>query len=127
MNVVVWRSAGQTFATPTNQVVEVISIVEARPLPQVPQWVRGLMNYRGRLIELLDMSLRLGNTPCETRMASRILVVHAGAGDDSGGKLIGLLVEELLGSQNLDFADRSGHAGLSPEEIEFLKTPGSSF
>jgi chemotaxis signal transduction protein len=120
MNVVVWSSAGQFYATPTDQVVEVISVVQTRPLPQVPPWVRGLMNYRGRLIELLDMPLRLGQAPCESRMASRILVVQTDRREQGESKLVGLLVEELFGSQDLDFTDRSGHPGLSPDEIEFL-------
>jgi chemotaxis-related protein WspB len=120
MNVVVWRAAGQKYATPTRQVVEVISLVETRPLRHLPDWVAGLINYRGRLIELFDMSRRLGQAGGEPRMASRIVVVQAGATEPDDDRLLGLLVEEVFGSQDLDFAHRPDPAGLSSDDVAFL-------
>jgi two-component system chemotaxis sensor kinase CheA len=86
--------AGQRFVLPTLAIHESL-----RPQPQMLSTVRGkgqLVNVRGRLIPLLQLSRRLGLSdepldPCEG-----IVVVI-----DSGGQLLGLLVDGLIGKQEV--------------------------
>jgi hypothetical protein len=66
------------------------------------------------------MSRLLGHAPCEYRMTSRILVVQAGPAHDGSDTWIGLLVEELRGSQDLDFTSRSGHPGVLAANLDCL-------
>ncbi|MEI6031663.1 MAG: chemotaxis protein CheA [Synechococcaceae cyanobacterium ELA739] len=85
---------GQRFVLPTLAIHE-----SFRPRPQMLSTVRGkgqLVNVRGRLIPLLQLSRRLGLCqepldPCEG-----IVVVI-----DSGGQLLGLLVNGLIGKQEV--------------------------
>lgn len=85
---------GQRFVLPTLAIHE-----SFRPQPQMLSTVRGkgqLVNVRGRLIPLLQLSRRLGLSqepldPCEG-----IVVVI-----DSGGQLLGLLVNGLIGKQEV--------------------------
>ncbi len=87
-------AAGQRFVLPTLVIHESL-----RPQPQMLSTVRDkgqLMNVRGRLIPLLQLSRHLGlcqdpMDPCEG-----IVVVI-----DSGGKLMGLLVDGLIGKQEV--------------------------
>ena len=120
MHVVLWTSADCRYAIGTVHIQEVISLVEALPMPDSPAWLNGLINYRGQLIPLVDMPRLLGYGPWEARMASRILIVETGREQKVGEGRIGLLVQSVLGSENLDFSERSGHPGLAAPGMDFL-------
>jgi chemotaxis signal transduction protein len=117
MHVVVWAAAGQHYAVDVGPIVEIIPLVEARPIPQTDPWIRGLINYRGRLIPLLDMASLLGNSPCPPRMACRILVVRARPPEET---LVGLAIEQLIGVEPLDFTAAAAHPGLSAAKADYL-------
>jgi chemotaxis-related protein WspB len=112
MHAVIWTSAGQRFALPTSAVVEVVPVVQTTPLPHGPSEVKGVFNYRGTLIPLLEAAALLGHAAVELRMAARILVVRTGQvkESDSEPQLIGLLVQQVLGSEKLDAAEPSQSA-----------------
>ena len=84
MQVLVGTVSDLHYAIATARTVEVIPLVNARPIPRSAAAVRGLINYRGHLIELIDMGVVLGGHPIEARMACRIVVVDVGdVGDAS--------------------------------------------
>ena len=58
-------------------------------LPGAPEWVRGIMNLRGTLLTVVDLSVRLGGRPDGP---PRIVVVVEGA-----GKRFGMGVESVQG------------------------------
>jgi chemotaxis-related protein WspB len=122
VHVVIWTSAGHKYATPSHAVIEVIPVVEFRAAPQSDPWIKGLFNYRGTLLPLLDASQLLGHEAGETRMFGRILVIQTGQSgkDDAGQRPVGLLVQRVLGSEDLDFQDDSGHPGLPASGVPFL-------
>lgn len=121
MNVVVWTASGNLYATAIEHVVEIIPVVRARPQPRTAKCLRGLINYRGRLIPLVDMSVLLGDAPCQDRMSSRIVVVRTDHADTEGSGWKGMLVEELLGSTDIDFADAEAvHPGATTDATRFL-------
>jgi purine-binding chemotaxis protein CheW len=67
-------------------------IVRGRPLarlPGAPAWVRGIMNLRGTLVTVVDLSVRLG---AAQGGPPRVVVVVEGA-----GKRFGLGVESVQG------------------------------
>ncbi|MDH3716891.1 MAG: chemotaxis protein CheW [Planctomycetota bacterium] len=113
MHAVIWTSAGQRFALPTSSIVEVVPVVQTTPLPHGPAEVKGVFNYRGTLIPLLDAAALLRHAAVELRMAARILVVRTGQVKDDSSRapqMIGLLVQQVLGSENLDAAEPSQSA-----------------
>ena len=101
MHVVIWTIGEDQFATPTRNVVEVTSVVDARDLPHSEPWVCGLINYRGRPIPLVDVSQLLGRGPANRQLYARILVVKRG--DTAETEWLGLLVESVLSAEALDF------------------------
>ncbi len=85
---------GQRFVLPTLAIHE-----SFRPQPQMLSTVRGkgqLVNVRGRLIPLLQLSRRLGLSQEPLNPCEGIVVVI-----DSGGQLLGLLVNGLIGKQEV--------------------------
>jgi chemotaxis-related protein WspB len=117
MDVVVWSAAGHRYAVDVEQIVEITPLVDARAIPQTDRWIRGLINYRGQLIPLLDMAALLGDAPCPPRMACRILVVRIQSEEPT---LVGLAVEQLIGVQRLDFDAATAHPGLSAAKADYL-------
>jgi chemotaxis-related protein WspB len=103
MHVVLWTVAGERYATRTDQIIEVIPPVEARPVPESPAWVRGLIDYRGLLIPLVDVPCLLNQGIWSLTMASRVIVIATEKGQNGVDHLRALLVQSVLGGEDLDF------------------------
>ena len=58
-------------------------------LPHAPGYVRGVINLRGSVLPVVDLSDRLGFAPIEGNARQVIIVVHI------GGKLVGMLVDAV--------------------------------
>lgn len=119
MHVVVWTAAGERYAIETSVVEEVVPVVEPRRLDRAPDWIAGLINYRGSLIPLLDVRSLLGKGSAEVRRSSRILVVRL-PGGDGDGEVVGLLVESLEGVDRHDFQSDGARPALHNPEAPFL-------
>jgi chemotaxis-related protein WspB len=125
MHVVLWTSADQRYATPTSAIVEVIPVVAVRPLPHTEPWVRGLFNYRGSLLPLLDAAQLLGQGPADIRMFGRILVMDTREMPDEqlgAAATLGLIVQQVIGSDDLDLEDASAYPEPDPQTstVSFL-------
>lgn len=54
------RLGAEHYAVETLRVREIIGLLDITPLPQMPPFVRGVLNLRGRIIPVVDLRLRLG-------------------------------------------------------------------
>lgn len=52
--------AEQLYGLPIDPVVQIIEMVMLKPLPQTPAFVKGIINYRGQIVPVLDLRLRFG-------------------------------------------------------------------
>ncbi len=50
----------ENYAIPIQYVTEIIGIQSITDLPDVPEYVKGVINLRGRVIPLIDVRLRFG-------------------------------------------------------------------
>lgn len=50
--------ASQSFAIEVNNVIEIVGIQEITPVPQFPDYARGIINLRGQIIPVIDARLR---------------------------------------------------------------------
>jgi chemotaxis-related protein WspB len=58
MQLLTFSIAGEPYAIEARLVIEVLPLVPARPLPQVPDYVLGIFTYRGDLVPLVDLGRR---------------------------------------------------------------------
>lgn len=86
-SLVLCRLNGATYAIDLPCIREIIPARGATRLPRSPGFVSGLMNVRGTIVTVLDLSRRLGG-PGVAGDWSVILVEH-------GPKLIGVAVDEV--------------------------------
>src|SRR2546421_10050690 len=75
------------YALEASRVVEVVPLLELKRLPQAPEGVAGIFNYRGQPVPAVDLcALTLGQ-PARKRLSTRIIIVNlSGAG--GGGHLV---------------------------------------
>ena len=117
---IIWRAAGLLMATGAGSVVEVLPPVAYRRAPAVPEWVRGLFAWRGRLIPLVDAARLLGAEPAPDRMFNRVLVLRVGAGVAPVDWPVGLWVESVLELERIDFDAEGAHPGFASDAGRFL-------
>lgn len=103
MHVLIWKSKDRLYATASRDVLEVIPVVWSEPLATSEPWVLGTFNYRGRLIALIDATQMLHGTSPIRRQFARILVVATQSTEGDHRPCIGLLVDSVQGSDQLDF------------------------
>jgi chemotaxis-related protein WspB len=60
MQLLTFGVGGEPYAIESRRVVEVLPLVPARSLPQLPDYLLGLFTYRGSLVPLVELGRRLG-------------------------------------------------------------------
>ena len=87
---------------------EIIRLQKITPVPQMPDYVRGVINLRGRVIAIVDLRAKFGlKAECAGGApASRRLVQVRSAGDESDQTMpMGLIVDSVDEVVNLAVAD----------------------
>lgn len=90
VGVLVFCIDGREHGVAVEDVVEVLRMVASTPLPEAPPWLGGVINFRGRVIPLIDVSSRLGAPTRPRDLSTRIIVVLA---DESP---VGLIVDDVV-------------------------------
>lgn len=76
----------QLYSIPSNQVIEIISLTPVTYLPRLPDFIKGVINIRGKVIPLIELQLRLKNTPAVYDEHTCVVVVEIG--DNSVGFIV---------------------------------------
>ena len=79
--------AGEEYGVEVRQVQEIRRVTEITSVPRAPEFIRGVINLRGRILPVLDLRRRLGLGEVATDRAARIVVVRI------KDRLLGLLVD----------------------------------
>jgi purine-binding chemotaxis protein CheW len=79
--------AGEVFAVPISAVKEIIEYRAPTDVPMMPSFMRGVINLRGRVVPVIDLSARFGRGKGTTTRRSCIVIVeihHQGEQHDIG-------------------------------------------
>lgn len=87
---VTFRLGDDLFAADIYSVERVLRYQAPTSIPNVPEWVDGVIEYRGRIIPVIDLRLRFGLERIPPRPESRILVFSV------GNEWIGAIVDAVL-------------------------------
>jgi len=105
MQLLTFTIAGQAYAVESRTVVELLPLVPARPIPQAPAYIRGIFSYRGGLVPLVDLGLRLGGRPPRERLSTRVIVVEFVPPGADGPLRLGLVAENVIAIRAAEDAD----------------------
>jgi purine-binding chemotaxis protein CheW len=75
---VTFRVGDDLFAADIFAVERVLRYAPPRPIPNVPAWLEGVIDYGGRVVPVIDLRARFELGPAANRDAARIIVVVAG-------------------------------------------------
>ena len=95
MSHVVVRLGGGRFALPMDAVAEVGRTPGVTRVPGTPHWVRGVTNWRGRILGVLDLCDLLG-LPGVDAGDGRLVVLSR------GGSMVGVVAERVDGVLEID-------------------------
>jgi purine-binding chemotaxis protein CheW len=75
--IVTFRLADELFAADIFAVERVLRYQPPTPIPNVPDWIAGVIDYRGRVVPVLDMRRRFSLPPVDPRPETRTLIFVA--------------------------------------------------
>jgi purine-binding chemotaxis protein CheW len=93
--VVVFTLGEDPFAFPIDQLQEIICYTRPRSVASRVQWLRGVINLRGRVVPIYDLASRLG-IQSSTGERAKIIIVG------SSGKVGGVIVDDVDQVQTLE-------------------------
>lgn len=105
-----FKLAAEEYGLEILKVQEIIKMMDITKVPRTPDYVRGVINLRGKVIPVVDLRLKFGMESVATTEKTCIIVVQVKRGDRS--ITMGIIVDEV--SEVLD---------INGEEIE----PAPSF
>jgi len=106
------------YVLEAGKVVEVLPLVDLKTIPQAPAGVAGIINYRGKPVPAVDLSLLTTGQPAREYLSTRIIIVNYP--DENGQQhLLGLIAEratEVIRRNQSDFTQ----PGLALGGAEYL-------
>src|SRR5664279_1081591 len=118
--------AGESYALDINEVTEIIEFRALTQVPMMPEFIRGVINLRGRVLPVVDLAARFGHGMTTTGRRTAIIIVEIPAlgspasvtgnspdgaagqghdGDEDGVQEIGVLVDAVNKVVHFDLDD----------------------
>lgn len=88
-----FQLCGETFAIGILAIKELLEYMPMTQVPMMPSFVRGVMNLRGAVVPVIDLSLRFGKG--ETEVQRRTCVVIVEIEHEEQQQYIGILVDAV--------------------------------
>lgn len=74
---------------------EIIGLIDITPLPQSPEYVKGVINLRGKIIPVLELRTRFGMPSVNYTDETCIIVVDVPVDNDADARLMGVVVDTV--------------------------------
>jgi purine-binding chemotaxis protein CheW len=93
----------EEFGTEVLKVREIMGLQDITPVPQVPSYVKGVINLRGKVIPVVDLRLKFAMPPLEYNERTCIVVVRTQHEDEE--LMVGMIVDGVVEVLNLGAGD----------------------
>ena len=95
----------ESYGIAVKKIREIIRMIEVTTVPQMPAYVRGVVNLRGKIIPVIDLRLRFRMGGAETDERTCIIVVQVARSGGGGTLQMGLVVDQVEEVLNIHAAD----------------------
>ena len=83
----------EVFAIGILAVKEIIEYGQLTVVPMMPEFIRGVINLRGAVVPVVDLSARFGRKSAEVTRRTCIIIIEVVAGEDTN--VIGVVVDAV--------------------------------
>jgi len=111
MLLVTFQIGGERYALDCRNVVEIIPMVRLEVFHNLPDYIRGVFQYRGKLVPVVDLCSVSGFAAAREMLSTRIILVNYRDGANRP-RVIGLIAELVTETMRVD------EASLRPLELE---------
>jgi purine-binding chemotaxis protein CheW len=87
LHIVGFKVGRETYGVPITALHEIVRVPEITAVPDAPEYMEGVINLRGKIVSILDLRKRLGETQVAPSKRNLILVL------ENNGRLAGLIVD----------------------------------
>lgn len=94
-----FKSGEEYFGIPLKYVVEIIGIQKITAIPEVEDYMKGLINLRGKIIPVIDVRVRFKQEPFEYNDRTCIIIVNVNE------MVVGLIVQTIAEVVEIDDAN----------------------
>ena len=94
---------GQEYGINILKIREIIGLMPITPLPETPEFIKGVVNLRGRVIPVIDLRLHLGLEPGDMNERSSIIVAETNG--SNGTAWAGMIVDAVSEVLSIDGAE----------------------
>lgn len=121
-----FQLAHEVYGLEILAVREIIGLMEITRVPRVPEFIRGVINLRGRVIPVVDLRIKFGMEPVEATEQTVIIVVQCQVGGRplTMGVLVDLVLEVL--SIDADRIEPPPDLGAASIEGQFIRGVGKA-
>ena len=84
---------GEEYGLQILKVREIIGLMDITAVPQMPEYVAGVINLRGKVIPVVDLRLKFGMAHEEFTDQTCVIVVEVST--DRGASLVGIIVDTV--------------------------------
>lgn len=108
---VVFKIGDEEFAVDISQVREIVRLIEVTCMPKAPDFIEGVVNLRGQIIAVINLSRRLGLPSQGRGNNTRIIVVEIGQ------CTVGMIVDSVSEVLRLSMQDIEEVPGIIETEV----------
>ncbi len=106
------------YAVAARQIIEILPLTRIQPLPKSPDYVSGLLDYRGRPVPVIDLCQLTLSRPFNKVLSSRIILVNYS--DQNGDEhALGLIAEKVTETITIP-AEQFSDCGVSLTDTPYL-------
>lgn len=85
--------SGETYAISILSIKEIIQYGSLTEVPRMPDFIRGVINLRGAVVPVIDLSARFGKPPTPVGRRNCIIIIEAALGSETQN--VGVMVDAV--------------------------------
>jgi len=111
-----FKLADESYGLEILKVREIIGLMDITRVPRTQEFIRGVINLRGKVIPVVDLRLKFGMPAAEATDQTVIIVVQCQVADRL--LTMGLLVDQVLEVLSIDAADIEATPSLGDASVD---------
>jgi len=85
--------SGETYAISILRIKEIIQYGALTEVPRMPDFIRGVINLRGAVVPVIDLSARFGKPPTQVGRRNCIIIIEVAMGQETQN--VGVMVDAV--------------------------------